>query len=140
MPPRSPPGVGRVPVGVDRHDAAAVAKMTVTNCYPRKEDLVFDRAEAIIRTLADVITSRAPGESLLTAIRRDYAERVARADVTIGLSGPEFARLIENSPVLVSRALKMLSERERVLGAAASQAFDLLEPVLGGYLVRPEPE
>jgi hypothetical protein len=23
------------------------------------------------------------------------------------------------------------------LGAAASQAFDLLEPVLGGYLVRP---
>jgi AcrR family transcriptional regulator len=164
--------------------------MTVTNYYPRKEDLVFDRAEAIIRSLTDVITSRAPGESLLTAIRRDYAERVARADVTIGLSGPEFARLIENSPVLVSRALEMLSERERVLGdaiaaetgtddpqqrivaallssvhrvlsaegtrrsvagepreqictalgAAASQAFDLLEPVLGGYLVRPESE
>jgi AcrR family transcriptional regulator len=170
--------------------AATVAKMTVTNYYPRKEDLVFDRAEAIIRSLADVITSRAPGESLLTAIRRDYAERVARADVTIGLSSPEFARLIENSPVLVSRVLEMRSERERALGdaiaaetgtddpqqriaaallssvhrvlsaegtrlsvagepreqicaalgAAARQAFDLLEPVLGGYLVRPEPE
>jgi hypothetical protein len=26
------------------------------------------------------------------------------------------------------------------LGAAASQGFDLLEPVLGGYLVRPGPE
>jgi len=114
--------------------------MTVTNYYPCKEDLVFDRAEAIIRSLADGITSRAPGESLLTAIRRDYAERVARADVTIGLSSREFARMIQNSPVLVSRALEMQSERERALGAAASQAFDLLESVLGGYLVRPEPE
>jgi hypothetical protein len=27
-----------------------------------------------------------------------------------------------------------------VLGAAASRAFDLLEPVLGGYLVRPGPD
>jgi AcrR family transcriptional regulator len=169
--------------------AAAVAKMTVTNYFPRKEDLVLDRAEALIRSLADVITARAPGESLLTAIRRDYAERVAAADVTIGLSSPEFARMIENSPVLVSRALDMQSERERALGdaiaaetgiddpkqriaaallssvprvlsaegtrrsvagepreqicaalgVAASQAFDLLEPVLGGYLVRPGP-
>ncbi len=65
--------------------------MTVTNYFPRKEDLVFARAEAVIRSLADVVASRAPGESLLAAIRRDYAERVARADVTIGLSSPEFA-------------------------------------------------
>jgi AcrR family transcriptional regulator len=164
--------------------AAGVAKMTVTNYFPRKEDLVFDRAEAVIRGLADVITSRAPGESLLAAIRRDYAERAAGADVTIGLSSPEFARMIENSPVLASRGLEMLYERERALGdaiaaetgiddlqqriaaallssvhrvlyaeatqrsvagepreqicaalgAAADQAFGLLEPALGGYL------
>ena len=42
-------------------DAAGVAKMTVTNYFPRKEDLVFDRAEAIERHLADVIAARAPG-------------------------------------------------------------------------------
>jgi AcrR family transcriptional regulator len=166
--------------------AAGVAKMTVTNYFPRKEDLVFDRAEAVIRGLADVITSRAPGESLLAAIRRDYAERAAGADVTIGLSSPEFARMIGNSPVLASRGLEMLYERERALGdaiaaetgiddpqqriaaallssvhrvlyaeatqrsvagepreqicaalgAAADQAFGLLEPALGGYLAR----
>jgi AcrR family transcriptional regulator len=166
--------------------AAGVAKMTVTNYFPRKEDLVFDRAEAVIRGMADVITSRAPGESLLAAIRRDYAERAAGADVTIGLSSPEFARMIENSPVLASRGLEMLYERERALGdaiaaetgiddpqqriaaallssvhrvlyaeatqrsvagepreqicaalgAAADQAFGLLEPALGGYLAR----
>ena len=42
--------------------AAGVAKMTVTNYFPRKEDLVFDRAEAVVRHLADVIAARAPGE------------------------------------------------------------------------------
>ena len=67
-------------------DAAGVAKMTVTNYFPRKEDLVFDRAEAVERHLADVIAARAPGESMLAAIRRDYAGAVARADVTRLLS------------------------------------------------------
>jgi AcrR family transcriptional regulator len=168
-------------------DAAGVAKMTVTNYFPRKEDLVFDRAEGIIRSLADVVAARPPGESLLAALRRDYAERVARADVTLGLSSPPFARMIEHSPALTSRGLDMLNQRERALGdaiaaetgtdgpqqrlvaallssvhsvlyaegsrrslagqprdeicaalaAAATRAFDLLEPSLGGYLVRP---
>jgi AcrR family transcriptional regulator len=88
-------------------DAAGVAKMTVTNYFPRKEDLVFDRAETVIRSLADVVTARAPGESLLAAIRRDYAERVARADVTLGLSSPAFARMIASSPALASRARQL---------------------------------
>jgi AcrR family transcriptional regulator len=99
-------------------DAAGVAKMTVTNYFPRKEDLVFDRAEAIERHLADVITARAPGESMLAAIRRDYAEAVARADVTLGLSSPGFAGMILSSPVLVGRVREMLDERERALGDA----------------------
>jgi AcrR family transcriptional regulator len=168
-------------------DAAGVSKMTVTNYFPRKEDLVFDRAETIIRSLADVIAARAPGESLLAAIRRDYAERIAAGDVTLGLTGPVFARMIQNSPVLTSRGLEVSDLRERALGdaiaaetgadtveqrivaaqlasvhrvlfaegarrslagqprdeirevlaAAASRAFDLLEPSLGGYGIRP---
>jgi AcrR family transcriptional regulator len=170
-------------------DAAGVAKMTVTNYFPRKEDLVFDRAEGIIRSLADVFAARAPGESLLAAVRRDYAERAARADVTLGLSSPAFARMIQDSPVLASRGLDMLYQRERALGdaiaaetgvddpqqrvvaalvssvhrvlyeegsrrslagqprdeicaalaAADTGSFELLEPSLGGYLVRPGP-
>jgi AcrR family transcriptional regulator len=168
-------------------DAAGVAKMTVTNYFPRKEDLVFDRADAIVRSLADVIAARAPGESMLAAIRRDFAERVARADVTLGLSSPAFARMIENSPALTSRGLEMIYEREQALGdaiaaetglddprqrlvaallasvhrvlyaeasrrslageprmeicaalaAESARAFDLLEPSLGSYGVRP---
>ena len=170
-------------------EAAGVSKMTVTNYFPRKEDLVFDRAEAVERHLADVITARAPGESILAAIRRDYAEAVARADVTLGLSSPAFARMIRSSPMLASRVREMLDQRERALGDAiaaetgtdnpeqrlvaallasvhrvlaaeaserslvgqsrgeicavladaATRAFDLLEPSLGGYGIRAQP-
>ena len=168
-------------------EAAGVAKMTVTNYFPRKEDLVFDRAETIVRSLADVVAERAPGESALAAIRRDYAERIDQADVTLGLSSPAFARMIEDSPVLTGRGREIADQRERALGdviaaemgaddvqqrivaaqlaavhrvlyaeasrrslagerrgdictvlaAAASRAFDLLEPSLGGYAIRP---
>jgi AcrR family transcriptional regulator len=96
--------------------AAGVSKMTVTNYFPRKEDLVFDRADAIIRRLADVVSARAPGESMLAAIRRDYAEAVARADVTLGLSSPAFVRMIESSPMLASRGLEIMYRCERALG------------------------
>jgi AcrR family transcriptional regulator len=170
-------------------DAAGVAKMTVTNYFPRKEDLVLDRAEAIERHLADVIAARAPGESMLAAIRRDYAGAVARADVSLGLSSPAFAGMILGSPVLLGRVREMLDRREQLLGDAiaaetgtdnpqqrlvavllasvhrvlaaeasrrslegqpreqicavladaATRAFELLEPSLGGYGVRPQP-
>jgi AcrR family transcriptional regulator len=166
---------------------AGVAKMTVTNYFPRKEDLVFDRAEGIVRQLADAIATRAPGESLLAAVRRDYADAVARGDVSLGLSSPAFARMIQDAPALASRALEMLNQREQALGdaiaaetgtdgpqqrvaaallasvhrvlsaeatrrslagqpreeilavlaAEATAAFDLLEPSLGRYLIRP---
>jgi AcrR family transcriptional regulator len=99
-------------------EAAGVAKMTVTNYFPRKEDLVFDRAEHVVWHLAEVITSRAPGEGWLAAIRRDYADAVARADVTLGLSSARFAAMINNSQVLASRGLEMLTSREVALGDA----------------------
>ncbi len=179
-------GYGQVTIA-DIAQAAGVAKMTVTNYFPRKEDLVFDRAEGIIQHLAGVVTARAPGKSLLTAVRRDYADAVARGDVTLGLSSPAFARMIQGSPPLTSRGLDMLNLREQALGDtiaagtgadspqqrvvaallasvhrvlyaeasrrslagqprdeiravladAAAAAFDLLEPALGDYLVRP---
>jgi AcrR family transcriptional regulator len=99
-------------------DAAGVAKMTVTNYFARKEDLVFDRAETVIGHLAEVVAARKPGESMLSAIRRDYAVAVARADVTLGLSSPAFAQMIAASPVLTTRELEMLLLRERALGDA----------------------
>jgi AcrR family transcriptional regulator len=109
-------------------EAAGVAKMTVTNYFPRKEDLVFDRAEAIVASLAATVAARAPGESLLTAIRRDYARAAERADVTLGLSSPEFAAMIESSPVLISRSLEMVDQREQALGNAIAAETGVDDP------------
>jgi AcrR family transcriptional regulator len=167
-------------------EAAGVSKMTVTNYFPRKEDLVFDRAEVIIASLADAVAARAPGESLLAAVRRDYAERIAAGDVTLGVPTPAFARMVGGSHALTSRRREIAdlteqalaaeiaaetggdSPRQRIvaaqlaavhrvlfeegtrrilagepcdeigpaLGQAAREAFDLLEPSLGGYCVR----
>src|ERR1700728_390843 len=126
-------------------EAAGVAKMTVTNYFPRKEDLVFDRAGAIVRSLADAIADRRDAESILAAIRRDYAERAARADVTLGLSSPEFAGMITASPVLAARNREMLEQAERALGDAiaadtgpatgpATSAPDVQQRVVAGLL------
>jgi AcrR family transcriptional regulator len=167
-------------------EAAGVAKMTVTNYFPRKEDLIFDRAAGIVASLAQAVAGRAPGQSLLAAVRQQFADAVARADPALGLSSPAFAAMIEASPVLTGRALEILAQREqalgnaiaaetgadtvqqrvvaaqlaavprvlaaeagrrsragqpraeilRVLARAAEEAFDLLEPSLGGYGVR----
>jgi AcrR family transcriptional regulator len=118
-------------------DAAGVAKMTVTNYFPRKEDLVFDRAEQIVRGLAEAVAARAPGESLLTAVRRDYAQAVARREVTLGLSGPRFAAMVEASPVLQARLREILDQRERALAdaiAAETGAQDVLARVAAAAL------
>jgi hypothetical protein len=130
--------------------------------------------------------ARASGESLLTAIRRDYAERIAAGDVTLGPPTATFARMVQNSHVLTSRGREIADLTEQALGdviaaetgaddaqqrivaaqlvlvhrvlfaegarrilagqprdeicqvlaAAARQAFDLLEPSLGGYAAR----
>ena len=99
-------------------DAAGVSKMTVTNHFARKEDLVFDRAAATIASLADAAAGRAPGESLLAAVRRDYAERIAAGDVTLGPPTAAFARLVQRSRVLAGRAREIEDMREQALGDA----------------------
>jgi AcrR family transcriptional regulator len=97
--------------------AAGVAKMTVTNYFPRKEDLVFDRHEQLMGALARVVADRNPGESPLDAVRRDYLDAVARRDVTLGFSRVSFARMIEDSPVLLAALSDYMHQRELALAA-----------------------
>ena len=99
-------------------DAAGVSKMTVTNYFPRKEDLVFDRAETMIASVANAVAARAAGESLLAAIRRDYAERIAAGDVILGPPTATFARMVQNSHVLTGRAREIADLTEWALGDA----------------------
>lgn len=109
-------------------DAAGVSKMTVTNYFPRKEDLVFDRAEVIIRSLANAAAARPPGESLLTAIRRDFAERIAAGDVTLGIPTVTFARMVRSSHLLSSRGREIADLAEQALGDAIAAETGVDDP------------
>ncbi|WP_243726086.1 TetR/AcrR family transcriptional regulator [Actinomadura rubrisoli] len=181
-------GFDRVTIA-DVAAAAQVAKMTVTNYFPRKEDLALDLHEVFVAIPARTVADRPPGESALAALRRGFLDAVKRHDAVIGFSGPEFARMITESPALVARLREFHEEREDALAAvlaaetgaapgdvlprlvaaqlggvlrvlfqesmrrtldgddhdaieaalteAGRAAFDLLEPALGDYAVRP---
>ncbi|WP_230329892.1 TetR/AcrR family transcriptional regulator [Nocardia aurantiaca] len=96
--------------------AAEVAKMTVTNYFPRKEDLVLDIHDAFVAGPATAVRERQPGESALAALRRAYLAAVAAKDAVLaGFSGPDFAALITGSPALVARLREFHEDRERHL-------------------------
>lgn len=102
--------------------AARVAKKTVTNYFPRKEDLALDHQDAFIASLADVLADRRPGESALAALRRAFIDAAAAAEPVAGFSGPEFARMIADSPTLCARLRDLHDLREAALADALAEA------------------
>jgi AcrR family transcriptional regulator len=101
--------------------AAQVAKMTVTNYFPRKEDLALDLQGPFIHGPADAVRERMPGESALAALRRSLLAALAAHDPVIGFSGPGFARMITASPALTARLREFHDERERSLAQALAE-------------------
>ncbi|WP_280235710.1 TetR/AcrR family transcriptional regulator [Nocardia cyriacigeorgica] len=95
--------------------AAQVAKMTVTNYFPRKEDLALDLGEVFVDQLGRIVREREPGESAWAALRRAYLTAVAEQDPVVGFSGPVFAEMITASPALVARLREFHEEREAAL-------------------------
>jgi AcrR family transcriptional regulator len=113
-------GFDRVTIA-DVAAAAQVAKMTVTNYFPRKEDLALDLHEEFVGLLARTVAGRAPGESALAAHRRAFLDAAHRHDPVNGFSGPDFARMITESPALVSRLREFHEEREDALAAVLAK-------------------
>lgn len=102
--------------------AARVAKKTVTNYFPRKEDLALDHQDAFTASLAGMVTGRQVGESALSALRRAFADAAAVADPVAGFSGPDFARMIADSPTLSARLRDLHDLREAALADALADA------------------
>lgn len=102
--------------------AARVAKKTVTNYFARKEDLALDHQDAFIASLAHTVTIRHAGESALAALRRAFMDAVAAADPVSGFSGPEFARMIADSPTLTTCLRGLHDQREHALAEALAAA------------------
>ncbi|MFG3383337.1 TetR/AcrR family transcriptional regulator [Streptomyces sp. NPDC047999] len=106
--------------------AARVAKKTVTNYFPRKEDLALDHQDAFITTLAGTVACRRAGESALSALRHAFTEAAANADPVAGFSGPDFARMIADSPTLSARLRDLHDLREAALADALADATGVL--------------
>ncbi|MFE5868623.1 TetR/AcrR family transcriptional regulator [Streptomyces roseifaciens] len=98
--------------------AARVAKKTVTNYFPRKEDLALDHHEEFAASLADAVADRAGGESALAALRRYFLKAVEDHSPVAGFAGYEFAHMIAESPTLTARLRELHDQREEALAEA----------------------
>ncbi|MFB7651171.1 MULTISPECIES: TetR/AcrR family transcriptional regulator [unclassified Streptomyces] len=102
--------------------AARVAKKTVTNYFARKEDLALDHQDEFSATLARTVASRHPGESALAALRRAFEASVAAQDPVAGFAGPEFSRMVADSPTLSACLRNLHDRREQALAEALAEA------------------
>ncbi|WP_159945649.1 MULTISPECIES: TetR/AcrR family transcriptional regulator [unclassified Nocardiopsis] len=102
--------------------AARVAKKTVTNYFPRKEDLALDHQEEFAASLARAVAARRPGESALAALRRAFAADTATQNPVAGFSGQRFARMIAESPTLTVCLRGLHDQREHRLAQALADA------------------
>jgi AcrR family transcriptional regulator len=104
-------------------EAADVSKMTVTNYFPLKEDLVFDAHELVVDSLARTVRARLPGESALHGLRRAFLAALGGGyPVLTGHASPGFARLVHENPRLRSREREIDEQREQALAAALAEA------------------
>ncbi|MER7584546.1 TetR family transcriptional regulator [Kitasatospora sp. NPDC097691] len=133
-------GFDRVTV-VEVARAAGVSPNTVFNYFPTKEDLFFDRQDAVVAHLAEVVRHRPPGSSAAAAVRADLLAALADGEPTIGLSPrmAAFWQIIADSPALRARLLDLGERAEAALAAALAEeagaaADDPLPRVVAGAI------
>ncbi|MGW1989218.1 TetR/AcrR family transcriptional regulator [Embleya sp. NPDC001921] len=102
--------------------AARVAKKTVTNYFPRKEDLALDHHEEFTASLARAVIGRADGESALGALQREFDAALDEHNPVAGFAGFDFARMVADSPTLTARLRDLHDQREDALAEALAAA------------------
>ncbi|MFC5823423.1 TetR/AcrR family transcriptional regulator [Nonomuraea insulae] len=96
---------------------AGVSSVTVFKHFPRKEDLLLDRAVDAVEFLRSAVRDRAPGVDVLASLR-DTTLRLV--DTRHALSGVKdgsipFFRTVAASPALVARAREISADLQRTL-------------------------
>jgi AcrR family transcriptional regulator len=101
-------------------EAAGVAKQTVTNYFPNKEDLVLSGQPTLIPDLAGAVRGRAPGESPVAALYRLVRSELDRRAEWTGLHDgvTQFARMSLASPTLTEAFARLWGELETNLALA----------------------
>lgn len=123
-------------------DAANVAKMTVFNYFPRKEDLFFDREEEGRTLVRAALGNRSPGESPIAALHRLSRELTERKHpfAKFTAATANFWQTVRLSPALSARAREMRDEfvdelADLIADSAGKPAGDPPADLAAGLLV-----
>ncbi|MGK5639008.1 TetR/AcrR family transcriptional regulator [Streptomyces sp. URMC 126] len=99
--------------------AADVSKMTVFNYCGSKEGILVGALEDHVDDVARAVRERAPGESVVHAVRRQFLACVDAFDPAVGMSDEPFVlrmrRLIIETPALLARAREIAHRSEWLL-------------------------
>lgn len=102
--------------------AAQISKPTLFRYFSSKEDLVLHRFADHEDEAARVVAARAPGESAVDALRRQFLAGIERSDPITGVNGDPhilaFHRLLYGTPSLVARLYEYLERSEDALTVA----------------------
>ncbi|WP_326733025.1 TetR/AcrR family transcriptional regulator [Streptomyces phaeochromogenes] len=102
--------------------AAQISKPTLFRYFSSKEDLVLHRFADHEDEAARVVAARAPGESAVDALRRQFLAGIERSDPITGVNGDPhilaFHRLLYGTPSLVARLYEYLERSEGALTVA----------------------
>ncbi|MGV9296922.1 TetR/AcrR family transcriptional regulator [Amycolatopsis sp. NPDC003676] len=98
-------------------EAARVAKMTVTNHFSRKEDLVFDIRTDFVDWPADLVRAD-PEKPALDAVRDGFFAELDKTSALLGFADVSFVRMVRQSERLTSALRDMHADRENQLVAA----------------------
>jgi AcrR family transcriptional regulator len=115
--------------------AAGVAKQTVFNYFPAKEDLVFDRAAEVQALMVAAVRDRAPETTLVEAFRaltHGFWQQIAA--LSDGRPQAGFFDIVERTPALQAHMRELgeriVEELTAVIAAQAGAAADDLRPRL----------
>ncbi|MFQ6326644.1 MULTISPECIES: TetR/AcrR family transcriptional regulator [unclassified Nocardia] len=108
-------------VGVrDVAEAADVSLSTLFKHFPSKEALVFDLDEELEAAMVAAVRDRAPGQSVLHAIRDYLVLNRTRSGTDPDIAA--FHDLVNSTPALREYAHRMWLRHETVLAAAIAEA------------------
>src|SRR5699024_3027023 len=83
-----------------------------------------DRQEEFVGSLAAAVASRPSGEVPLAALRGAFDAAIQTQDPVLGFSGPDFARMIVESPTLTAQLRRLHDQREQALSETLAEAGD----------------
>ncbi|GHG75146.1 TetR/AcrR family transcriptional regulator [Streptomyces griseocarneus] len=101
-------------------EAADVSLSTLFKHFPSKEALVFDLDADIESALMAAVRDRAPGQSVLHALR----DHMVHTRTAVRTDDPTFV-LVESTPALRDYARRMWSRHEKTLADTLAEATDL---------------